>query len=159
MSIEQTLERIAVALEKLANAPTTQSTPAHVPTSGPTPTVAQSSSGPPMAMGPVGGPPVSGPTMLYGGVPTGPEGPPAAVVEGAPATTSPSAQAPAPQVQGVPTLDDIKALANDFHRAHPERAAEFVQVLAGKNAQKLSDLPPASYVEIHGKLKEMMGQG
>lgn len=194
MSIEQTLERIAVALEKLTNAPTTQPAPASTPAPAPaamgTPPV---SAGPPSATGPVGGPPLgvtgsppgvapgpqpatvptaqggpvamSGPTTsLPPGVPgAGVPSPMTGPVAGAPGTTAPvTSTSPQPQqatVQGVPTLDDIKALANDFHRAHPERAGEFVQVLASKNAQMLSELPPASYPEVHGILKQMMGQG
>ena len=147
MSIENVLERIAVALEKLANAPTTQ--PAPTSTSAPTTTapMTQASSGPPMATGPVEGPPVGVPPT------TGPAPGPSP----APVATLPSTQAPAPQVQGVPTLDDIKALANDFHRAHPDKVGQFVEVLAAKGAQKLSDLPPASYPEVFGFLKEHMG--
>jgi len=169
--IEEILERITFQLDRIASAlekedaPTTQ--PAPTSTSAPAATPPQT--GPALATGPVGGPPVGGPPIMG----TNPAGAPGAgvpsgtppVAAGAPETTVPATSAPAPiqmpqtLVQGVPTLDDIKALANDFHRAHPERAAEFVQVLAGKNAQKLSELPPASYPEVHGILKQMMGQG
>lgn len=203
MSIENTLERIAVALEEFVqeqrlhnhawkqyaetlrgmnfNLPIAQ--PA--PQSTPAPTYAPSSGASVSAPPAIGGPPVSGsptqagaPPVPAGAVP-GPSAsvPPTVapgagvpfqsspVAAGVPGPTAPVTSAPVPTqmpqtpVQGVPTLDDIKALANDFHRAYPERAAEFVQVLASKNAQKLSELPPDSYLEVHKFLKQKMGQG
>ena len=174
MAIEKILERIVFELDRIANAlenqnaPTTQSAPASAPTPVAAPPRAASAPGPALATGPVGGPPVDVPPTtapLMGAPGAGVPSPITGTAPGAPGPTAPATSAPAPTqtpqtpVQGVPTLDDIKALANDFHRAHPERAAEFVQVLAGKNAQKLSELPPASYPEVHGILKQMMGQG
>ena len=136
--IEQTLERIAIALEGVV-----AELQAHRQTDSVAPVAPVAPAAPP-PVAPVMPTPPMAPMTAPGPSPV-------------PAALPPSAPAPAPQVQAVPTLDDIRALANDFHRAHPERAAEVVGILASVNAQKLSEIPPAAYPQVHAQLKALAG--
>ena len=70
---------------------------------------------------------------------------------------APQTALPAAPVQAVPTLDDIRALANDFHRAHPDRAMEVMAILAGVGTQKMDEIPPASYPKVYQDIKNLMG--
>ncbi len=72
-------------------------------------------------------------------------------------TGVPAPPAAAAPLQAVPTLDEIKALANDFHRAHPERAAEVVSILAGVGATKMDDIPAAQYPTVLQQIKQIAG--
>ena len=156
MSIEQTLERIAAGIEKLIEmqggataAPVTQA---------PAPVVTQPPTGPgPVAMpqiqtpAPVGGPLVGGPPQLVA-VPTpmpGPSGtgPGQAMPQAGPTPVAGPQAAPAYMTQGtamgIDILDQIRDAANQFHRAHPERAGEVWQILANNGSAGGIDAVPA----------------
>ena len=128
-----------------------------VPATGPTtvPPVAMPqipAAGPPVAVPPVATPP---------GPPTAvPPGPPQASPPGPPVATPPQATAPmAPPapVQGGPSLDDLRALANDLMRTHPEKATEFQAFMASKGVTSLADMDPQFYVETQATFKSLMG--
>lgn len=65
--------------------------------------------------------------------------------------------APPAPVQGVPSLDDLRALANDLMRTHPEKATEFQAFLASKGVTTLADMDPQFYVETQATFKRLMG--
>ncbi len=137
MSIEQTLERIAVAVETLvAMQQDTKPAPV-IPTPGPT---AISTAGPPVAAGPA--PVAAGPAPVAAG--------PAPVAAG----PAPVAAGPAP-VQGVPTLDQITEAANAFHRNHPDRAGEIMAILAQVGASSMSTIPAASYPTVMQQIQAL----
>lgn len=132
-SITFELSRIAEALEKLAGAgiPAPGPQPAQVPPPAPVPTPQASFPAPtPATMGPVGVP--TPPPVPAPGVPT------------APATPAPGA-----------TLDDIRAAANDYHRAHPDRATEVMNILNGVQAQKMDQVQPQFYQHVFDSIKAL----
>lgn len=156
MSIEQTLERIAVGIENLVTLLDGSSAvdgcslgggrTLPIPDPGPAP----------VAQAPTGGPPVGGPPQLAA-VPTpmpGPSGtgPGQAMPPVAP-TPAPGPQAaPAPMTQGtamgIDMLDQIREAANTFHRTHPERAGEVWQVLSAVGAPKIDAIPAQSQAQV-----------
>ena len=77
--------------------------------------------------------------------------PPVAAPAPPPLAAVPTATVPQPTA----TLDAIRAAANDFHRAHPDRAAEVVAILAAAGAQKMVDIPPAQYDTVLNNLRAL----
>ena len=96
-------------------------------------------------------------TTLPPGVPhpnvSGSPVPPGAPPQVAP-FTPPQPTAPAAPAPGI-SLDDIKALANDFHRKYPQRAAEVVAILAQENALKMDDIPVVSYSRVFDAIQKL----
>lgn len=136
-----------------------QAQPAPTPTASPPIAMPQiPSAGPPVAAPPA---PLSGPTMGVGAPPAAvPPGPPQASPPGPPVATPPQATAPtAPPapVQGVPSLDDLRALANDLMRTRPEKATEFQAFMASKGVTMLADMDPRFYMETQATFKRLMG--
>ena len=127
-SITFELSRIADTLDKMAG--TGIPAPGPQPAQGPQGPVPMPSGPVPMPMGPIGVP--TPPPVPAPGVPT------------APAT-------PAPGV----TLDDIRAVANDFHRAHPDRATEVMNILNGVQAQKMDQIQPQFYQHVFDSIKAL----
>ena len=61
-----------------------------------------------------------------------------------------------PQTPSI-SLDQIKAMANDFHRAQPHRAAEIIAILAGVGAQKMDEIPEAQYAKVYSEIQTLVG--
>jgi len=132
-SMIRLLTHISDTLDKMAGAgiPAPGPQPAQAPFPGPVPAPQAPPSGPaPMPMGPVGVP--TPPPVPAPGVPTAPA-------------------IPAPGV----TLDDIRAAANDFHRAHPDRATEVMNILNGVQAQKMDQIQPQFYQHVFDSIKAL----
>lgn len=106
-------------------------------------------------------PPVAVPQIPAASPPVAvPPGPPVASPPGPPVAGPPPATAPTPPtapVAGVPTLDDLRALANDLMRSKPEKATEFQAFMSSKGVASLADMPPAEYPATAAKFKELMG--
>jgi len=130
-SMIRLLTRISDTLENLAGAgvPAPGPQPAQVPPPAPVPTP-QASFPAPTPTGPIGVP--TPPPVPAPGVPTAPTTP----------------------VPGV-TLDDIRAAANDFHRAHPDRATEVMNILNGVQAQKMDQIQPQFYQHVFDSIKAL----
>jgi len=130
-SMIRLLTHISDTLENLAGAgvPAPGPQPAQVPPPAPVPTP-QASFPAPTPTGPIGVP--TPPPVPAPGVPTAPTTP----------------------VPGV-TLDDIRAAANDFHRAHPDRATEVMNILNGVQAQKMDQIQPQFYQHVFDSIKAL----
>jgi len=161
MSIEQTLERIAVGIEKLIALQ--EGLPVPTATTPPAPLVG-------LVQAPVGGPLVGGPPQLVA-VPTpmpGPSGtgPGQAMPQAGPAPVPGPQAAPAPMAQPAAApavntglLDQIRDAANQFHRAHPERAGEVWQILSAIGAQKIDAIPAQSQAQVLAQLQALQALG
>lgn len=77
-------------------------------------------------------------------------GPPVA----APPVAAPPVAAP---VAGVPTLDEIRALANDFARAKPQDMHLFAAFMASKGVDTLANMPPDQYPACKAELQRLIG--
>ncbi len=143
-------ERIAAYMQGLQPGPV-QSVP-NVSAPSPVAVPQIPAAGPPVAAPPMATPP--GPSAA---VPPGPPqaSPPGPLVATPPQATAPMAP-PAP-VQGVPSLDDLRALANDLMRTHPEKATEFQAFMTSKGVATLADMDPQFYVETQATFKRLMG--
>jgi len=129
-SMIRLLTHISDTLDKMAGTgiPAPGPQPAQVP-APPVPALGMPAPAP-APMGPIGVP--TPPPVPAPGVPT------------APAT-------PAPGV----TLDDVRAVANDFHRAHPDRATEVMNILNGVQAQKMDQIQPQFYQHVFDGIKAL----
>jgi len=166
MSIEQTLERIAAGIEKLIALQ--EGRPVPTATTPPAPPVGLVQA--PASKTPVGGPLVGGPPQLVA-VPTpmpGPSGtgPGQAMPQAGPTPVAGPQAAPAPMAQPAAApavntglLDQIRDAANQFHRAHPERAGEVWQILSAIGAQKIDAIPAQSQAQVLAQLQALQALG
>lgn len=158
--IEETLTRIAVALEQISanqreaigkadivhsqvapDAFVARTTaPATIPSASPGVT-----SAPPLAGGP--------PAGLSPSQPSPPGVPPQSPVPPGP----PGAVPPATPLQGVPTLDDLRAAFNDFARNHSDKVNDAYAIVTGQGAQSLDALQPAVYPQVLAQLRALGG--
>jgi len=158
MSIEQTLERIAAACETLVagqqrvharldkleakygiDPPAPVAAPV-APTMAPPPGPAPTNVAPfPQQAAPMPGPSGIGPGQAV---------PPVA----APAPMAQPAAAPAVNTG---LLDQIRDAANQFHRAHPERAGEVWQILSKIGAQKIDAIPAQSQQQVLAQIQAL----
>ena len=108
----------------------------------------------PTTMPPTPGPAVMAPTTAI------PAPPVAAPPVAAPPVAAPPVAAPqAPQVAPVPTLDEIRAMGNDFARAHPDKQHLFVAFMQSKGVNSLADMPPAEYPACKAELLRLSAGG
>ena len=131
-NITSQLSRIADALEKLIGIGTPAPTPVPPPTPGPVP----NPTAPPTPMPTM--PPAPGTPLPVAG--------PHPVMPGPAAIPTPTPGA---------TLDDIRAVANDFHRAHPDRATQVMTILTEKGVQKMDQLAPQFFQEVYDRIKAL----
>ena len=156
--IEETLTRIAVALEQIAANQREAIGKADVLNASVAPGAQASSVAAPPA-------PATIPVAPPGSVPAPQAAPPAApppVAPGAPMPGLvppglPGAVPPAAPLQGVPTLDDLRAAFNDFARNHSDKVNDAYAIVTGQGAQSLDALQPAVYPQVLAQLKALGG--